>query len=178
MYEALNVLRVEYIWFTFKKNTFIKLYYSRFYSADVCVYICMCVYMHVCIYVCVYMYMYMYICTCVCTCVYIYICTCIYVYMYMYICIYVHVYMYICVYTHTHTHTHACSHDVILKFVLLSPGEQWDLPLASGGAALTCMVFRPGEERCVVQQGQCNRGAKIKGRKCEMCQLLFINQYH
>ena len=148
------------------------------FTVQMCVYICMCVYMHVCIYVCVYMYMYMYICTCVCTCVYIY--------MYMYICIYVHVYMYICaciyvymcVYTHTHTHTHACSHDVILKFVLLSPGEQWDLPLASGGAALTCMVFRPGEERCVVQQGQCNRGAKIKGRKCEMCQLLFINQYH
>ena len=77
--------------------------------------------------------------------------------------------------THTHTHTYTCSHLVILKYFLLSPGEQWDLSSASGGTALTRVVIRPGEERHLVQQGQCSIGAKIKGRKCEMCQLLFIN---
>ena len=60
-------------------------------------------------------------------------------------------------------------------YFLLSPGEQRDLSSASSGTALTCMVIRPGEERHLVQQGQCNIGAKIKGRKCEICQLLFIN---
>ena len=71
---------------------------------------------------------------------------------------------------HTHTHTYACSHHVILKYFLLSPGEQWDLSSASGGTALTCMVIRPGEERHLVQQGQWKIGAKIKGRKVEICQ--------
>ena len=78
-------------------------------------------------------------------------------------------------YLYIHTHTCACSHHVILKYFLLSPGEQWDLSSASGGAALTCMVIRPGEERHLIQQGQCKVGPKIKGRKCEICQLLFIN---
>ena len=70
------------------------------------------------------------------------------------------------------THT---DHHVILRYFLLSPGEQWDLSSASGGTALTCMVIRPREETHLVQPGQCNRGARIKGRKCEICQLLFIN---
>ena len=76
---------------------------------------------------------------------------------------------------YTHSHIYACSHHVILMYLLLSPGEQWDLSSASGETALTCMVIRPGEETHLVQPGQCNGGAKNKGRKCEICQMLFIN---
>ena len=36
-------------------------------------------------------------------------------------------------------------------------------------------MLGPGQERHLLQQGQCNGGAKIKGRKCEIFQLLFIN---
>ena len=64
---------------------------------------------------------------------------------------------------------------VQVKYFLLSLGEQWDLSSALSGTALTCMVIRHREERHLVQQGQCNGGAKIKGRKCEIFQLLFIN---
>ena len=69
-------------------------------------------------------------------------------------------FLYMYVYMYIRKHTHNCSHHVILKYFLLSPGEQWDLSSASGGTALTCTVIRPREETHLVQQGQCNGGAK------------------
>ena len=122
----------------------------------------------------------LFFCYNVCVCVYIYVCVSVIWWHLLFFCYNMCVWEYMCVcvygiYIYIYTHTRACSHHVILKYFFLSSGEKWDLSSASGGTALTCMVIRPGEERHLVQQGQCNGGANIKGRKCEICQLLFIN---